>query len=168
MVSGVVAGLWILLALGLLVGALGVVNTLTMNVLEQTQELGMLRAIGMPRGQLVRTVLSQAVLIAFLGIAAGAASGLLLAWMINLNLASLFGHSVRLRDARRVRGDSDLRSRTHRSFRRHASRLARRATEPDRSHAIGIASSAPAQIRWAPVQGSCLRGLRWAGRRGEC
>ena len=28
-------------------------------------------------------------------IAAGAASGLLLAWMINLSLASLFGHSVR-------------------------------------------------------------------------
>ena len=53
------AGLWVLLALGLLVGALGVVNTLTMNVLEQTQELGMLRAIGMPRGQLMRTVLAR-------------------------------------------------------------------------------------------------------------
>jgi putative ABC transport system permease protein len=94
MVSGVVGGLWVLLALGLLVGALGVVNTLTMNVLEQTQELGMLRAIGMPRRQLMRTVLAQAVLIGLLGIAAGAVSGFLLAATINLSLASLFGHSV--------------------------------------------------------------------------
>ena len=94
MVSGVVGGLWVLLALGLLVGALGVVNTLTMNVLEQTQELGMLRAIGMPRRQLMRTVLAQAVLIGLLGIGAGAVSGFLLAATINLSLASLFGHSV--------------------------------------------------------------------------
>jgi len=94
MVSGVVGGLWVLLALGLLVGALGVVNTLTMNVLEQTQELGMLRAIGMPRQQLMRTVLAQAVLIGLLGLAAGAVSGFLLAATINLSLASLFGHSV--------------------------------------------------------------------------
>ncbi len=94
MVSGVVGGLWVLLALGLLVGALGVVNTLTMNVLEQTQELGMLRAIGMPRGQLMRTVLAQALLIGLLGLAAGAISGFLLAATINLSLASLFGHSV--------------------------------------------------------------------------
>ncbi len=47
MVAGVTGGLWVLLTLGLVVGALGVVNTLTMNVLELTRELGMLRAIGM-------------------------------------------------------------------------------------------------------------------------
>ena len=122
MVSGVVAGLWILLALGLLVGALGVVNTLTMNVLEQTQELGMLRAIGMPRGQLMRTVLSQGVLIAFLGIVAGAASGL----ATGLDDQFEPGLAVRpfgsIRDARRVRGDSDRRRRGDRSFRRHPPR----------------------------------------------
>ncbi|HTU26614.1 MAG TPA: FtsX-like permease family protein [Pirellulales bacterium] len=94
MVSGVVGGLWVLLALGLLVGALGVVNTLTMNVLEQTQELGMLRAIGMTRLLLMRTVLAQALLIGLLGLAMGAASGFLLAATINLSLASLFGHYV--------------------------------------------------------------------------
>jgi len=93
-VSGVVGGLWVLLALGLVVGALGVVNTLTMNVLEQTQELGMLRAIGMTRLLLMRTVLAQALLIGLLGLAAGAISGFLLAGTINLSLASLFGHSV--------------------------------------------------------------------------
>ena len=85
-----------LLALGLLVGALGVVNTLTMNVLEQTQELGMLRRSALLwRRQMMRTVLAQATLIGVLGLAAGAMSGFLLAATINLSLASLFGHSVK-------------------------------------------------------------------------
>lgn len=43
MIKGGTAGLWLVLALILIVGALGIVNTLTMNILEQTRELGMLR-----------------------------------------------------------------------------------------------------------------------------
>ena len=94
LVAGVTGGLWVLLVLGLLVGALGVVNTLTMNVLEQTRELGMLSAIGMRRHQVVKTVLGQAVFIGLLGILAGGASGLILARMINVCLGSMFGHHV--------------------------------------------------------------------------
>ncbi len=94
MTAGVTAGLWILLALGLLVGALGVVNTLTMNISEQTRELGMLRAIGMARFQIVKTVMGQAAFIGLLGIAAGALAGLILARSINFCLGSLFGHPV--------------------------------------------------------------------------
>jgi putative ABC transport system permease protein len=93
-VNGVTGGLWALLILGLLVGALGVVNTLTMNVLEQSRELAMLRAIGMRRAQVVKAVLGQAVLIGLLGAILGAAAGLTLARMINLCLGSLFGHYV--------------------------------------------------------------------------
>ncbi len=94
MVAGVTGGLWVLLTLGLLVGALGVVNTLTMNVLEQTRELGMLRAIGMRRGQIVKTVIGQAALIGLLGIAAGGVAGTSLARMINISLGSMFGHHI--------------------------------------------------------------------------
>jgi putative ABC transport system permease protein len=94
MTAGVTAGLWVLLALGLLVGALGVVNTLTMNISEQTRELGMLRAIGMARFQIVKTVMGQAAFIGLLGIASGALAGLLLARTINFCLGSLFGHPV--------------------------------------------------------------------------
>ncbi len=93
-VMSVTGGLWMLLALILLVGALGIINTLTMNVLEQTRELGMLRAIGMRRGQIVRTVLGQAACMGLLGVLSGALSGLVLARMINLCLGSLFGHPV--------------------------------------------------------------------------
>ena len=110
-----------------------------MNVLEQTQELGMLRAIGMPRRQLMRTVLAQAVLIGVLGLAAGAFSGFLLAATINLSLASLFGHSVQFA----LRPDLvallvDRRS-GHCSGGRLGSRLAGRSLEPDLGDAFGIA-----------------------------
>ncbi len=94
MVAGVTGGLWVLLTLGLLVGALGVVNTLTMNVLEQTREMGVLRAIGMARGQLMKTVLGQAAIIGILGIVAGGISGVSLARSINISLATMFGHQI--------------------------------------------------------------------------
>ncbi len=39
--------------LAVLIASLGIVNTLTMNIIERTQEIGMLRAIGMTRSQVV-------------------------------------------------------------------------------------------------------------------
>ncbi len=90
-VAGTTIGLWVLLAAGLVVGALGVVNTLTMNVLEQTRELGMLRAIGMQRRQILKIVLGQASIIAWLGILTGAISGIGLSHTFNRCLGSLFG-----------------------------------------------------------------------------
>lgn len=93
-VAGVTGGLWVLLILGFFVGALGVVNTLTINVLEQTRELGMLRAVGMRRAQVIKTVLGQALLIGLLGVLSGGAMGLFLAKMINICLGSLFGRHV--------------------------------------------------------------------------
>jgi putative ABC transport system permease protein len=94
MIAGVTGGLWVLLTLGLLVGALGVVNTLTMNVLEQTKELGMLRAIGMRHRQVVKTVLGQAAYLGIIGVVAGAVSGVSLARAFNVSLASTFGRYV--------------------------------------------------------------------------
>ncbi len=84
-------GLWVLLALELIVGTLGVINTVMMNVLEQTRELGMLRAIGMRRRQIVKTVLGQAGIIGWVGILSGAVSGIGLSHTFNRCLGSLFG-----------------------------------------------------------------------------
>jgi putative ABC transport system permease protein len=94
MVNGVVGGLWAVLALILLVGAMGVINTLTLNVLEQTRELGMLQAIGMQRRQIVHMVLAQAAYMGSIGILAGCVAGLVVAAVTNLCLQSLFGHHV--------------------------------------------------------------------------
>ncbi len=94
MVAGVTAGIWVMLTLGLLVGAFGIMNMLTMNVLEQTRELGMLRAIGMERRQVLRTVLGQAALIGLVGVIAGATIGMALSRTISLSMAVLFGRPL--------------------------------------------------------------------------
>ena len=66
-----VAGLWGLLALGLIVGAFAVANTLTMNVLEQTRELALLRVVAMTRRQVRRTIFGQAIIIGLIGMTLG-------------------------------------------------------------------------------------------------
>jgi putative ABC transport system permease protein len=69
----------ILLALAILIAVLGVVNTLALSVLERTRELGLLRAVGLGRGQTMRMVTVEAVVIsvfgALLGVAVGAGLG---------------------------------------------------------------------------------------------
>ena len=70
-VNGVVGGLWGILVLALLVAAFGVANTLTMNVLEQTRELALLRVVAMTRRQVRKMVLSQAGIIGIIGLALG-------------------------------------------------------------------------------------------------
>src|SRR5262249_52295346 len=84
MVAGVAALLWVLMALMFVVASLGVVNTLTMNVLEQTRELGVLRALGMKRVQVAKMILSQALAMGVIGLIPGAAAGLALAYLMNL------------------------------------------------------------------------------------
>ncbi len=46
--------------ISVIVGVLGVINTMTMNVLERIREIGALRSIGMDRQQLGRMILSEA------------------------------------------------------------------------------------------------------------
>ncbi len=48
---------------GVIIGTMGLLNTMTMNVLERTRELGMLRALGSGRWQVVRMVLAEALII---------------------------------------------------------------------------------------------------------
>jgi putative ABC transport system permease protein len=69
----------ILLALAILIAVLGIINTLALSVLERTRELGLLRAVGLRRGQTMRMVTVEAVVIsvfgALLGVAVGAGLG---------------------------------------------------------------------------------------------
>lgn len=53
--------------IAVIVGALGVINTMTMNILERVREIGTLRSIGMNRRQLARMVLSEAIAMGMLG-----------------------------------------------------------------------------------------------------
>ena len=65
-----------LLVLAVIIALLGIVNTLALSVAERTREIGLLRAIGMRRGQVGQLVAAEAVIIAVLGAVLGTALGL--------------------------------------------------------------------------------------------
>lgn len=94
MISGIVASLWGLMALGFLVASFGVINTLTMNVLEQTRQLGLLRVVAMTRRQVRLTVLIQALMMGVVGLIPGLAAGEAIAFLINYSTMSVTGHPV--------------------------------------------------------------------------
>jgi len=72
-----VYGLFDAIALvAVLVAALGIVNTLTMGVVERVRELGLLRAIGMTRRQAARIVIVEAGVLGVVGAILGVATGL--------------------------------------------------------------------------------------------
>jgi putative ABC transport system permease protein len=63
-----------------LVAAMGVVTALLISVLQRRRELGLLRAVGASRGQVLRTVLAEAVLMGLLGAICGLAIGVPMEW----------------------------------------------------------------------------------------
>jgi len=65
-----------LAAVAVLIAALGIVNTLTMNVVERVREIGILRAAGMTRDQVWRSVVVEAGVLGLAGALLGIALGL--------------------------------------------------------------------------------------------
>jgi putative ABC transport system permease protein len=66
----------VLLLIALLIAVLGIVNTLVLSVLERTRELGLLRAIGLRRGQTMRMITVESVVISLFGALLGIGVGL--------------------------------------------------------------------------------------------
>jgi putative ABC transport system permease protein len=58
---------WLVSAIGLIVGVIGMLNTMVMSVIERTQEIGILRAVGWPPRRVIAMVLGESLL---LGLAA--------------------------------------------------------------------------------------------------
>ncbi|MEU8773286.1 FtsX-like permease family protein [Streptomyces sp. NPDC048606] len=81
-VGDLLALMYGLLALGVAVGALGIVNTLAMSVAERTREIGVLRALGMDRAGVRRMIRSEAVLVAAFGTLLGLVGGVFSAWAV--------------------------------------------------------------------------------------
>lgn len=62
----------------MMVAALGAINTLTMNVVERTREIGMLRSLGMTRWQIAKMILAEAGIMGIVGGVLGILFGILM------------------------------------------------------------------------------------------
>jgi putative ABC transport system permease protein len=67
-------------------------NTLGINVLERTREIGMMRAVGAARGQVRRIILAESLLLSALGISGGILAGIWLGYIMvgALNAGGMF------------------------------------------------------------------------------
>ena len=76
-----------LLALSVLIAVLGIVNTLALAVIERTREIGLLRAVGMGRGQLRRMIRLESVVISLYGASLGLVLGVALGIALTRSLS---------------------------------------------------------------------------------
>jgi putative ABC transport system permease protein len=80
--------------IGVIIAALGVVNTLLMNVFERQREIGGLRSLGMTRGQVARMVLAESGAMGIIGGLFGTVFGFFLSQVFLLGLQVIGGYTV--------------------------------------------------------------------------
>jgi putative ABC transport system permease protein len=84
----------VLALITMLVGFFGITNTLTMNVMERTRELGMLRGVGMTRFQVIAMILAEAALMGIIGGLLGILFGIILSRVFMLSMTAMSGYSL--------------------------------------------------------------------------
>ena len=80
MIDQMLTILYALLALAVIIAILGIVNTLTLGVIERRQEIGMLRAVGTQRRQIRTMITLESVQMTVYGAVLGVLLGLGLGW----------------------------------------------------------------------------------------
>ncbi|WP_137657904.1 ABC transporter permease [Bifidobacterium moukalabense] len=83
-----------LIAVAVLIALVGVANTLSLSVIERTRESATLRAIGMTRGQLRRSLGVEALLISLVSGVVGVVLGTLFGWLGSYVVFSTYGSVV--------------------------------------------------------------------------
>jgi putative ABC transport system permease protein len=91
---GVERSLFAMLLVCVILTGFGVVNCLTLNIIEQSREFGTLRALGMTRGQLRRVVLVQGWLFSLVAVLLAVPVGLLLSYLGALGALAMFGNTM--------------------------------------------------------------------------
>lgn len=82
-----------IIGIAVIVGLLGIINTLSMSVLERTREIGVLRALGGSRWRIRRSMLNESLMISLAGSLVGIAAGLLVGtvWLLSIRESTLVG-----------------------------------------------------------------------------
>ena len=76
-----------LLGLAVVIAVIGIANTLSLSIVERTREIGLLRAVGLTRGQTRRMVRWEAMIVAVFGALLGVVVGSGLGWATVFSLA---------------------------------------------------------------------------------
>jgi putative ABC transport system permease protein len=84
-------------ALAIVIGFFGIVNTLLISVMQRTREIGLLRAVGMTTGQVSAMIMIESAFIALVGAVLGILLGLAGArWPLALHVAQVAGYQLPL------------------------------------------------------------------------
>jgi ABC-type lipoprotein release transport system permease subunit len=78
------ASTWAISALALVVGGLGMTNTMVMSVFERTREIGVLRALGWRKPRVLGMIVRESVVLSMMGGLAGVLAGIGLGYALNL------------------------------------------------------------------------------------
>jgi putative ABC transport system permease protein len=79
-VDALIAAVAALLGIAIVIALIGIMNTVSLSVFERTRESAMTRALGLTRGQLRATLLTEALLMGVVGALVGLSFGLLYGW----------------------------------------------------------------------------------------
>ena len=74
---------WMTSAIALVIGAIGMLNTMIMSVLERTQEIGILRAIGWRKSRVMRMILGESFTLCIGGAVAGTGLAIFLTRLVS-------------------------------------------------------------------------------------
>lgn len=80
-------------AISLLVGGIGILTIMTIAITERTPEIGLLRAVGATRKEILSLFISEAILLASIGGAAGLVLGAGGAWLLGVAVPALPTHT---------------------------------------------------------------------------
>jgi len=75
---------WAISLLAIVIGGLGVMNTLIMAVFERTREIGVLRAVGWRRSRILRMILGESLSLSLLAAVIGSLAGISAVWLLLL------------------------------------------------------------------------------------
>lgn len=74
---------WVTSVIAILIGAVGVLNTMIMSVFERTREIGILRAIGWRRWRVMRMILYESLVLSVAGAVIGTVAALVLTYLLS-------------------------------------------------------------------------------------